>query len=303
MDKNPSQKIDLVYTWVDGHDPDYLELMKRYAEKLVYLNPERTRDIYHMLKYSLRSIEKYAPWIHTIYIFTCPPQRPSWLNIDHPKIRVVHHDEVFNTDDFPTFNYNIIESYIHKIPGLSDEFIYLNDDFLFGNNVHPSDFFSKDGKILIHGTCFGENIGWRIYNKKNNIIGLGLIEHSPLLIKKEWWQKMQEVRANLINDTKAHKFRKGTDVMMYKLYRWYALQYERAHCQPIKLPDLLKIQSFHKITNHFKKQKKSIEKLKSKKPKFICLNDDQGENPNPDTVNLIQEFLNETYNEKSSFEW
>lgn len=291
-----------MYTWVDGDDREYLKLVNEYSEKPIDLNPERTRDIYQLLKYSLRSVEQFAPWINHIYIFTCRPQKPQWLNVDHPKISVVHHDEVFDPEDVPTFNYNVIESYIHKIPGLSDEFIYLNDDFLFGNSVQPSDFYDQDGKILIHGTLFGENFGWRIYNKKNDIVGLGLIEHSPIMIKKAWWQGMQDARPELIAEIKSHKFREGTDVMTYKLYRWYALRHQGQHCRAIKLPELLKMHAFHKITNNFKKQRRAFKWLEKRAPKFYCLNDDQKDNPNPEVVTLVQRFLETQYPNKSDFE-
>ncbi len=300
--KEIHKPIDLVYTWVDGDDPEYRKLVNQYSEKPIDLNPERTRDIFQLMKYSLRSVEKYAPWINHIYIFTCRPQYPDWLNINHPKISIIHHDEVFDEEDIPTFNYNVIESYIHKIPGLSEDFIYLNDDFLFGNNVYPSDFYSKNNKVLIHGSLFGENLGWRIYNKKNDIIGLGLIEHSPLLVRKKWWQSMQEKRKDLIDEIKSHKFREGTDVMTYKLYRWYCLKFETENAIAIKLPELLRIHTFQKITNNFKKQKKGFKNLEKKQPKFYCLNDDQGDQPNPRVVELVQDFLKSKYPKKSSFE-
>ncbi|MFK7951626.1 MAG: Stealth CR1 domain-containing protein [Ekhidna sp.] len=300
--KEIHKPIDLVYTWVDGDDPEYRKLVNQYSEKPIDLNPERTRDIFQLMKFSLRSVEKYAPWINHIYILTCRPQYPAWLDIDHPKISIIHHDEVFDSSDIPTFNYNVIESYLHKIPNLSEDFIYLNDDFLFGNNVYPSDFYSKDNKVLIHGSLLGENLGWRIYNKKNDILGLGLIEHSPLLIRKRWWQQMQDRRKDLIDDIKSHKFREGTDVMTYKLYRWYCLKFEKENAKAIKLPDLLKIHSFHKITNDFKKQEKAFKKLEEKQPKFYCLNDDQGDRPNPKVVELVQDFLQTQYPSKSSFE-
>lgn len=300
--KESNKPIDLVYTWVNGHDPDYLQLVNKYSNKPIDLNPERTRDIYELLRYSLRSVDLYAPWINHIYILTCRPQKPDWLNIEHPKVTIVHHDEIFDPQDIPTFNYNVIESYIHKIPGLSDDFLYLNDDFLFANQVYPTDFYTEDGKVLIHGTLFGENLGWRIYNKKNDVFGLGLIEHSPLLIRKSWWQKMQEAKPELIAEIKSHKFREGTDVMTYKLYRWYALKYEKNDARAIKVPELLKIHRFHKITNNRKKQEKALQNLLSERPKFYCLNDDQGDHPNREVVNLVLEFLNSMYPEKSEFE-
>lgn len=297
-----NRPIDLVYTWVDGNDLEYQKLVNRYSEKPLDLNPERYRDLFQLIKYSLRSVEKFAPWINHIYIFTCRPQKPKWLNTNHPKISVIHHDEVFDEADIPTFNYNVIESYLHKIPNLTDDFIYLNDDFLFGNEVFPADFYTRDGKVLIHGTLFGENLGWRVYNKKNDIVGLGIIEHSPLLVRKEWWRKMQEARPKLIDEIKSHKFREGTDVMMYKLYRWYTLRHQYENCKPIKLPELLKIHTFHKITNNFKRQQRGINYLAKRRPKFYCLNDDQKDSPNPKVVELVQGFLKNMYPQKSTFE-
>lgn len=303
MDSKVTNKpIDLVYTWVDGNDLEYQKLINKYSNKPIDLNPERIRDVYETLKYSLRSIEKYAPWVNQVYIFTCRPQVPKWLNTQHPKISIIHHDEVFDPVDVPTFNYNVIESYLYKIPNLTEEFIYMNDDFLFGDHVTPFDFYTKDGKILIHGTLFGENLGWRVYNKKNDVFGLGIIEHSPLLVRKKWWQKMQEARPNLIEEIKSHKFREGTDVMMYKLYRWYALKFQPHACKAITLPELLKIHTFHKITNRLNKQIRGFNYLLKKKPKFFCLNDDQGDYPNPKVVELVQDFLEHYYPEKSDFE-
>ncbi len=297
-----NEKIDLVYTWVDGDDPAYNDLYNQYAQKPRDLNPERIRDVYQLLKYSLRSVEIFAPWINHIYIFTIRPQVPIWLNTKHQKITIVHHDEVFNQEDLPAFNYNVIESFIHKIPGLSNRFIYMNDDFLFGNHVKPEDFFSRDGKVLIHGTLFGENLGWRIYNKKNDVFGLGLIEHSPILIQKVWWEEMQEFKSDEIRKIKSHKFRDRKDVMMYKLYRWYCLKHQSSECKPIAIWDLLKIHTFHKLTNNFIRQKKALKKIEAKQPKFYCLNDDQGDNPNAKVVALVKDFLDRSYPEKSEFE-
>lgn len=83
------------------------------------------------LMYSLRSIEKYAPWIRNIFLVT-NGQVPNWLDVNHPKIHLVNHSTIFpNKNHLPTFNSLAIESHLYEIPGLSDDFIYLNDDMLF----------------------------------------------------------------------------------------------------------------------------------------------------------------------------
>ena len=61
------EPIDIVYTWVNGGDEEYCKLYMDYAHKPSHKNPERYRDIFSMIKYSIRSVEKYAPWIRNIY--------------------------------------------------------------------------------------------------------------------------------------------------------------------------------------------------------------------------------------------
>eukprot|EP00111_Clytia_hemisphaerica_P018309 TCONS_00054184-protein len=103
------------------------------------------------LKYSLRSVEKFVPWIRKIFIVT-NGQIPSWLDLHHPRIQLVTHDDIFvNKTHLPTFSSPAIEAHIHRIPGLSKKFIYMNDDVFFGAPVWPDDFFthSKGHKIYL----------------------------------------------------------------------------------------------------------------------------------------------------------
>uniref|UniRef100_A0A9J8BXD4 N-acetylglucosamine-1-phosphotransferase subunits alpha/beta n=1 Tax=Cyprinus carpio carpio TaxID=630221 RepID=A0A9J8BXD4_CYPCA len=103
------------------------------------------------LRYSLRSIEKHAPWVRHIFIVT-NGQIPSWLNLDNPRISVVTHQDLFqNQTHLPTFSSPAIETHIHRIPGLSQKFIYLNDDVMFGKDVWPDDFYShsKGQKVYL----------------------------------------------------------------------------------------------------------------------------------------------------------
>ncbi|MCI4382136.1 hypothetical protein PGIGA_G00260210 [Pangasianodon gigas] len=103
------------------------------------------------LRYSLRSVERHAPWVRHIFIVT-NGQIPSWLNLDNPRVTVVTHEEIFqNQSHLPTFSSPAIETHIHRIPGLSQKFIYLNDDVLFGKDVWPDDFYShsKGQKVYL----------------------------------------------------------------------------------------------------------------------------------------------------------
>ncbi|XP_068087207.1 N-acetylglucosamine-1-phosphotransferase subunits alpha/beta [Anabrus simplex] len=102
-------------------------------------SPSRFEDK-EELRYSLRSLEKFAPWVRHVYLVT-NGQIPYWLNLDNPRLTIITHQEIFpNASHLPTFSSPAIESHLHRIPGLSQKFLYLNDDVMFGREVWPDDF-------------------------------------------------------------------------------------------------------------------------------------------------------------------
>lgn len=296
------EPIDIVYTYVNGGDEDYQKLYMKYANKPSHKNPERYRDIYSMIKYSIRSVEMFAPWIRNIYIVTIRPQIPDWLDTSNPRIKVIHHDEIFDEEYLPTFNYNVIESYVHRIPGLSDRFIYSCDDQMFANKIDRNDFFADSGKIKIFGTFFGENLKYRIYEEKYDYFPIGLVEHTPFGVNKEAWEDMSSGVSEKMHKTRSNKFREGEDLCMLKLYRAYMLSTRREECETVKIWDSMRNTAFHKITNDYAKQVKRLDAIKSRKPKILCLNDDQRDDPNVKVIDLVKEFLESYYSKPSQFE-
>lgn len=136
--------IDFVITWVDGNDPVWRE------EKEHYLHPDkpstqidnresRYRD-WDNLRYWFRAVEKYAPWVHQIHLVTYG-HIPKWLNLDAPKLNIVHHSDFIPREYLPVFSSHPIELNLHRIPGLSEHFVYFNDDFFLTSPVCPKDFF------------------------------------------------------------------------------------------------------------------------------------------------------------------
>ncbi|MDQ7991063.1 MAG: Stealth CR1 domain-containing protein [Propionicimonas sp.] len=144
------EPIDLVYTWVDGSDPAWLArkaaalgagTTASYSADAAIDARFESRD---ELRYSLRSVEMYANWVRRIWVVT-DRQVPSWLRQDE-RLRVVDHSEIFaDPSVLPVFNSHAIESQLHHIPGLADQYLYLNDDMLFGAPVRPEDFFHGNG--------------------------------------------------------------------------------------------------------------------------------------------------------------
>uniref|UniRef100_A0A182JKZ0 Uncharacterized protein n=1 Tax=Anopheles atroparvus TaxID=41427 RepID=A0A182JKZ0_ANOAO len=132
---NCYEVIDVVYTWVNGSDPRFIDELARYS-------PTRDKARYddkNELRYSLRSLERYAPWVRNVYIVT-NGQVPCWLNLENPRVRIVTHTDIADEDTIlPTFSSASIETFIHRIPGLSRHFLYLNDDIFLGAPLYPDD--------------------------------------------------------------------------------------------------------------------------------------------------------------------
>ena len=92
------------------------------------------------MKYWFRSIEQCAPWVNRIY-FVTNGQLPEWLNLEAEKLVHVRHSDYMPEEYLPTFNVNPIELNLHRIPGLSEHFVYFNDDLFLLKPVGPEYFF------------------------------------------------------------------------------------------------------------------------------------------------------------------
>ena len=102
--KSESKQIDVVYTWCDGSDPEFQRIKQETAKKenlqITVVNADKYRyQDNDELKYSLRSVEKYAPWVNHIYIVT-PGQTPKWLNTENPKVTVINQDDLFDDKSY-----------------------------------------------------------------------------------------------------------------------------------------------------------------------------------------------------------
>ena len=144
------QKIDFVLTWVDGADPEWQQEKYNCMRKLGIISEtddreERYRD-WGILHYWFRGIEKFAPWVRKIHFVTWG-HLPEWLNVNHPKLHIVKHTDFIPERYLPTFNSHVIEWNFNKIQGLSEKFVYFNDDVLLLKNVKPTDFFRHNKPV------------------------------------------------------------------------------------------------------------------------------------------------------------
>ena len=141
MNKNQNN-VDIVITWVDGADSRWQQSRAEYRYLETGKREEsRFRD-QGTLKYLFRSIESYAPWVRKVHFVTCG-QKPDWLNTAHPKLNLVNHSDYIPAEYLPTFSSHTIELNFHRIQGLSEQFVYFNDDTLLTAPVQPEDFFQN----------------------------------------------------------------------------------------------------------------------------------------------------------------
>ena len=136
--------IDFVILWVDGNDPVWQNERNKYVtqdDTIDNHNNYQYRD-WGTLRYWFRAVERYSPWVRKIHFVTWG-HYPEWLDLNNPKLHLVRHEDFIPPEYLPTFSPHAIELNIHRIPGLSEHFVYFNDDMFLVSPVKPTDFFVK----------------------------------------------------------------------------------------------------------------------------------------------------------------
>lgn len=306
--------IDLVYLWVNGNDPKWRAkrdaCIGRPSDK-----QENCAGRYAdsgELKYSLRSVEKYAPWIRRIFIVT-DNQVPEWLDTTNEKVQIVDHTEIMPAESLPCFNSALIEHFLDRIPGLSEHFLYANDDTYFNQPVSPSTFFKADGLPILY-------MNWKPFRKlalmyREKVLGktlsvyLNTIKNSAELVEKYYGtyygckqhhnidaylkstitftnQKFeQEFRPML-----SHHVRSAEDLQRC-IYSYVALAEKKGHLRYVSQNHSFRLH----IDNH-----KLYEKFERKNPVLFCMND--SEHANDDDRKCAIEFIKKVFPQKSQFE-
>ena len=231
--------VDVVYTWVDGSDPTWLAARAAAGKPVddAAAHNARFRDR-EELRYSLRSVEQYLPWVRTIFLVTAG-QSPSWLDTGNPRIRVVDHREIFrDASVLPTFNSHAIESQLHHIDGLAEHFLYFNDDVFAGRLLGPDAFFHSNGmsKYFQSPTAIPLSEAqpddeFNITAAKNNrklieqTFGRTLTHaflHTPHPLRRSVLAEIEEKFADEVATTAAARFRSAQDLaIVSSLHHYY----------------------------------------------------------------------------------
>ncbi|MFC0508745.1 stealth family protein [Micromonospora costi] len=267
--------IDAVYTWVDGSDPEWRDRKRAALGEAggplhaVAANSSR----YHNrdeLRYSLRSLHSFAPWLRRIFLVT-DSQLPSWLDPHHPMVTVVSHAELFaDLGGTSSFNSHAIESRLHRIEGLAEHFLYLNDDVFLGRPLLPTHFFHANGiaKFFPSPAQFGlgdarpDDLPVNAAGKNNRRhiqrqFGVTItqkMKHTPFALRRSIMYQIEQVLQADVTETARHRFRHHGDLSIPSaLHQYWAyltaqavpgdIEYEYADLghpsTPARLADLL----------------------------------------------------------------
>lgn len=327
--------IDFVVTWVDMNDPEWQKSFAAHSGKIDNtknnMTEARFRD-YGLLKYWFRGVDKFAPWVRKIHFVTCG-QKPDWLNPDHPKLNLVNHEDYIPKQFLPLFNSKVIEYYMHRIPGLSDHFVYFNDDFFITSPLPRERFFHNGLPQDI--AAFRINLGLSSWSKS--------VLMSVKVLNKHFDKKEVQKRDH---DKWFHESY-GSKARLTKLLKWYgkfvtlrtphnaqpflkstfehiwekegealtAMSANRFRSSDMYSPELFRTwqiceSNFHPYNTYTDtkmfplvfRTKEAIEAIRTQSYKLVCLNDSEHIKDFEGTMHLLHGAFSSILPEKSSFE-
>eukprot|EP00727_Mastigamoeba_balamuthi_P000783 m51a1_g10701 hypothetical protein (425) ;mRNA; r:156319-157844 len=338
--------IDAVYTWVDRqaspaprpavagepvvarpvvarHGVEREPVVARHgvAERVLRgaTSASRTRDM-GTLQYSLRALESNAPWVRRLFLVT-DGQVPAWLNTS--RVTVVPHASIFVEEGdeggsrgsgngsavgLPTANSNAIEANLHRIAGLSQCFLYLNDDVFVWKPIQRSFFVSPDSRPVFHqgrqkAPSFpgvftpswhtqlhytNEVLGTRYGHKPRNYPSHSCYLWSRWISERAWVQWPEEMRL-----TVSHKLRLTTDMVMSMV---------QLHVGLAENATVLGNASLHTVEwgDKVSENTLALEKALKQDPDCLCFQD--GSATKPEALKQLISVVAEAFPHKSAWE-
>jgi len=102
---------------------------------------------FNEMQYSIRSLQVFVPWFNKVYLLVNGQAKlPAWA-VGDSRIVMVDRCTLFpEKRDCPTMNSAACEAVMHRIPGLHEKFVMMQDDWFLLRKMSPSDFFSTSGR-------------------------------------------------------------------------------------------------------------------------------------------------------------
>lgn len=320
--------IDFVITWVDGNDPAWQQEKAKYSATGADVRANRYRD-WDQLQYWFRAVEKYAPWVNKIHFVTWG-HVPEWLNVSNPKLNIVKHTDFIPAEYLPVFNSTAIEVHLHRIPGLSQQFVYFCDDFFLTQPCEPTDFF-KNGKpvdmaeltpILPHG---GEMYYYHQYNDysiyrpyvTNKLLVKNFFKFFNLCYGSVAFKNLMNLAAHNIYFSSRHVCIPLLKSTMEKLWQEHGKILEGTACSRFRQNtnnSLDAVRGYQFVTGNFRPRRikhailHTDNTVQTKKTiecgayKFICLSDESSEESFESDKEAINASFHKVFPERCSFE-
>ena len=300
--------IDIVVPYVDSSDPNWQELYKQFAPEGIRedSNGKQRFRKNNLFIYWFRGLDLYAPWIDSVFLLVqSKSQVPSWL-LNTDRIKIITHDQFIPMEYLPVFSSQSIEMFLHRIPGLSEKFIYSNDDIYFIGPVLLEDYFTEDGVKTEFTVITGVSEPMPLW--KQAIINSGLLvnkEETEKLISQNKYLKPLHVnrpylKSKLKEVYNTHeedillsitKFREKQNFTVY-IYDFYMRNIGLTTVKSYKHVHFSNKTSIAYIANHMANPQIN---------KVMCLNDVQ-EEINKEWNYEIQKKFKDKYPNKSKYE-
>ncbi len=308
--------VDLVYLWVDGNDPVWQAKHNAFIGKTEESSPINCKGRYannDELKYSLRSVEMYAPWIRKIFIVT-DNQVPEWLDISNTKVKIIDHKDIMPAESLPCFNSALIEHFLYKIPGLAEHFLLANDDMYLNKAVTVDDFFTKEGFPIIRlGRRPFRKFRWfwrvnvrkkplknysfkiarasQLVDDKYGVYYTGMPHHNiDSYLKSDMQRVVEDYFRDEFAANNKNRMRSNDDIQRI-LFSYTALALKRG-----KLRYVTRKESMH-VEIQKERHYRRLEKFR---PMFFCMND--SEYAKDEDRKTAKEYLERRFPDKSEFE-
>lgn len=305
--------VDAVYLWVDDDDPAWRTRRDAALTALGRTPPSDSADVARFrhhgeLRYALRSLEYYAPWINRVFLVT-DGQRPDWLTSDSSVITVVDHNDIWDDPDaLPVFNSHAITARLHHIPGLADQYLYINDDVFMGSPVLPRNWFTPSGQPVFQNTSSTlpdrslrkdlpthDNARYNSLDLVHEATGYRptrLFMHGPIAQSRPWQAELEARFPDQYRRTAESRFRSRSDIEPIWLHHYMGYAEGRT------VPGNLRYE-YISMADPLAPQRLAAMK-DDRRTQVFCINDD-GAAPDR-TIDAVLDFLPSYFPFPSRFE-
>lgn len=318
------KEIDVVIAWVDGNDPKHQQKIQPYLSPQLQKSDDIAGPTRYLssgeIFYCVASVLRFAPFVRKIFIVTDEqnPNLENFVQKNFPEnkipIEIIDHKVIFrdNEEYLPVFNSRAVETCIYRIPDLSENYVYFNDDFFLIRPIEKTDWFVDD-KIVAYGNWRNlvlDKLLWLIKPMKNGHKPVGFkdgmikaaekygkkwryfhLDHLPHPLKKSVVADYFAKNPNLLLSNISHKFRSGKQFNTHELYYLSMFDAEKAIMKAAS-ESLLYIKPVNRGENYLKRKLGMFEA--NKELKFCCMGslDMATENDRTALLNWLKNVIN-----------